>query len=77
MACSGSCVVLDLTNSGELRPGSRHKSRFCHIFISLSHLNRPTAVKFCKLSLNVFTIHACAKVNFKNFFKCCEFLVKM
>ena len=33
--------------SGELRLGSRPKSRFCHIFISLSHLNQPTAVKFC------------------------------
>ena len=34
-------------NSGELRPGSRPKSRFWHIFVSLSRLNRPTAVKFC------------------------------
>ena len=33
--------------SGELRPGWRPKSRFCHIFVSLSRLNRPTAVKFC------------------------------
>ena len=33
--------------SGELRPGSRPKSRFCHIFVSLSRLNQPTAVKFC------------------------------
>ena len=33
--------------SGELRPGSRPKSRFCHIFVSLSRLNRPMAVKFC------------------------------
>ena len=34
-------------SSGELRPGSRPKSQFCHIFVFLSHLNRPTAVKFC------------------------------
>ena len=33
--------------SGELRPGSRPKSRLSHIFVSLSHLNQPTAMKFC------------------------------
>ena len=35
------------TLSGELRPGSRPKSRFCHILVSLSRLNRATAVEFC------------------------------